>query len=182
MLVEFTRHPPTGGVHLRPGGTGPDHSGVLHRAGPRCVWHMGRELLQGGLTPMSGAGDIRMWPTHVTGEEAEPARCLERARTHRVACSSGVPYPGERGRHARPAGAFGLVSTGFRQCRGPGIRVRRMTPGPPPDRVRHSPAGPSWRLPPEERAQTRTAVFPLRDRRRTGRVRPQRAGWATEPR
>ncbi|MER7949706.1 SsgA family sporulation/cell division regulator [Streptomyces sp. NPDC096079] len=35
----------------------------LAERGPSLIWHIGRELLHLGVTSMSGAGDVRMWPT-----------------------------------------------------------------------------------------------------------------------
>ncbi|MFJ7956979.1 SsgA family sporulation/cell division regulator [Streptomyces sp. NPDC096319] len=35
----------------------------LAERGPSLIWHIGRELLHIGVTSMSGAGDVRMWPT-----------------------------------------------------------------------------------------------------------------------
>ncbi|MFF7777757.1 SsgA family sporulation/cell division regulator [Streptomyces tanashiensis] len=38
--------------------------------GPGLVWCIGRELLHGGLTSMSGSGEVRMWPTLPGGRPA----------------------------------------------------------------------------------------------------------------
>ncbi|MET8809098.1 SsgA family sporulation/cell division regulator [Streptomyces sp. NPDC004546] len=62
MLDEFTRQPITAEFRFDP-----DLPAVItvefrSERGPGLVWRIGRELLNRGLTAMSGTGDIRMWP------------------------------------------------------------------------------------------------------------------------
>lgn len=63
MLDEFTRLPVRAEFRFDP--DEPALIKVEFRAerGPGLIWYIGRELLQRGLTTMSGSGDVRMWPT-----------------------------------------------------------------------------------------------------------------------
>ncbi|GAA2339394.1 SsgA family sporulation/cell division regulator [Streptomyces kunmingensis] len=63
MQDEFTRVPVRAKFRFDPGMPAVITFELLAARGPSLIWHLGRGLLHRGLTAMSGAGDVRMWPT-----------------------------------------------------------------------------------------------------------------------
>ncbi|MEE4546933.1 SsgA family sporulation/cell division regulator [Streptomyces sp. V4-01] len=59
---EFTRLPTRAEFRFDPGMPAAITVEFVAEDGPSLVRHIGRGLLHGGLTAMSGSGDIRMWP------------------------------------------------------------------------------------------------------------------------
>ncbi|MFE7328497.1 SsgA family sporulation/cell division regulator [Streptomyces sp. NPDC057565] len=63
MLDEFTRLPMRAKFCFDPDVAAVITVEFLAERGPSLIWHLGRELLYRGVASMSGAGDVRMWPT-----------------------------------------------------------------------------------------------------------------------
>ncbi|MGW1029966.1 SsgA family sporulation/cell division regulator [Streptomyces sp. NPDC002577] len=63
MLDEFTRLPMRATFRFDVAVPAVVTVEFLAERGPKLVWRIGRELLHGGLTSMSGCGEVRMWPT-----------------------------------------------------------------------------------------------------------------------
>lgn len=63
MLDEFTRLPVRAEFTLDPDEPALVRMEFLAGRGPGLIWYISRELLQRGLTAMSGSGDVRMWPS-----------------------------------------------------------------------------------------------------------------------
>ncbi|MFJ3672486.1 SsgA family sporulation/cell division regulator [Streptomyces sp. NPDC090106] len=63
MLDEFTRLPMRAKFSFDPDMPAVITVEFLAERGPSLIWHIGRGLLQLGLSAMSGSGDVRMWPT-----------------------------------------------------------------------------------------------------------------------
>lgn len=76
MLDEFTRLPMTAEFRFDPAMPAVITVEFLSERGPSLIWRIGRELLHGGLTSMSGCGDVRMWPT-LPGERPSSWLLLE---------------------------------------------------------------------------------------------------------
>ncbi|MFG2133954.1 SsgA family sporulation/cell division regulator [Streptomyces sp. NPDC048751] len=62
QLDEFTRTPIRAEFRFDPDLPAVIAVEFLSERGPGLTWRIGRELLHGGLTSMSGSGDVRMWP------------------------------------------------------------------------------------------------------------------------
>ncbi|GHF75545.1 hypothetical protein GCM10018790_61790 [Kitasatospora xanthocidica] len=62
MLDEFTRLPVRAEFRFDPAMPAVITVEFLAERGPSLIWRLGRELLHGGLSTMSGCGDVRMWP------------------------------------------------------------------------------------------------------------------------
>ncbi|MFI8454681.1 SsgA family sporulation/cell division regulator [Kitasatospora sp. NPDC085464] len=62
MLDEFTRLPSRAEFRFDPRTPAVIAVEFLAERGPSLVWRFGRALLHGGLTAMSGCGDVRMRP------------------------------------------------------------------------------------------------------------------------
>ncbi|MFF0410678.1 SsgA family sporulation/cell division regulator [Kitasatospora sp. NPDC004745] len=76
LLDEFTRHPVRAEFRFDPALPAVITVEFLAERGPGLVWRFGRELLHGGLTSMSGCGDVRMWPAQ-PGEQPSSWLLLE---------------------------------------------------------------------------------------------------------
>ncbi|MFI0901165.1 SsgA family sporulation/cell division regulator [Streptomyces sp. NPDC020983] len=76
MLDEFTRLPVRAEFTFDPEEPALIRVEFLAGRGPGLIWYIGRELLQHGLTAMSGSGDVRMWPT-LPGERPSSWLLLE---------------------------------------------------------------------------------------------------------
>lgn len=76
LLDEFTRLPVRAEFEFDPGEPALIRVEFRARRRPRLVRYLGRELLQGGLTTMSGSGEVRMWPT-MPGERPSSWLLLE---------------------------------------------------------------------------------------------------------
>ncbi|WP_369141955.1 SsgA family sporulation/cell division regulator [Streptomyces sp. R44] len=63
LLDEFTRLPMRAKFHFDPEMAAVITVEFLAQRGPSLIWHIGRELLHRGVSSMSGACDVRMWPT-----------------------------------------------------------------------------------------------------------------------
>ncbi len=63
MLDEFTRQPMRAAFRFDPAAPAVIDAEFRAERGPVRQWGIGRELLRGGLTSMSGHGEVRMWPT-----------------------------------------------------------------------------------------------------------------------
>lgn len=63
MLDEFTRIPVQAEFRFDPEMPAVVTVEFIAERGPSLIWRIGRELLHGGLTAMSGVADVRMWPT-----------------------------------------------------------------------------------------------------------------------
>ncbi|MFD0317781.1 SsgA family sporulation/cell division regulator [Streptomyces flavalbus] len=62
LLDEFTPLPIRAEFRFDPATPAVITVEFLAERGPGVSWRIGRELLHGGLTAMSGCGDVRMWP------------------------------------------------------------------------------------------------------------------------
>ncbi|WP_225839566.1 SsgA family sporulation/cell division regulator [Streptomyces sp. NK08204] len=80
MLDEFTRLPMRATFRFDVAVPAVVTVEFLAERGPSLVWRIGRELLHGGLTSMSGNGEIRMWPT-LPGERPSSWLLLESPET-----------------------------------------------------------------------------------------------------
>ncbi|MEV6106483.1 SsgA family sporulation/cell division regulator [Streptomyces sp. NPDC051940] len=76
MLDEFTRLPLRAEFRFDPGMPAVVTVEFKTARGPALTWHIGRGLLHGGLTSMSGTGSVRMWPM-VPGERPTAWLLLE---------------------------------------------------------------------------------------------------------
>ncbi|MFD0391925.1 SsgA family sporulation/cell division regulator [Streptomyces nogalater] len=76
MLDEFTRQAVQVEFRFYPDMPAVITVEFLTERGPSLIWRIGRELLHGGLTAMSGSGDVRMWPT-LPGERPSSWLLLE---------------------------------------------------------------------------------------------------------
>ncbi|SEO96609.1 Streptomyces sporulation and cell division protein, SsgA [Actinacidiphila rubida] len=63
LLDEFTRVPLQAEFRFDPEMPAVVTVEFLSERGPSLIWRIGRELLYGGLTTMSGFADVRMWPS-----------------------------------------------------------------------------------------------------------------------
>ncbi len=63
MIDECTRLPVRARFRFDPEMAAAITVEFLAERGPSLVWNLSRELLRLGVTSMSGAGDVRMWPT-----------------------------------------------------------------------------------------------------------------------
>ncbi|GHK05553.1 SsgA family sporulation/cell division regulator [Streptomyces sp. NPDC003753] len=76
MLDEFTRQPMRAKFRFDVDMPAVITVEFAAERGPTLIWHIGRELLYRGVTSMSGAGDVRMWPT-LPGERPSSWLLLE---------------------------------------------------------------------------------------------------------
>ncbi|WP_406430472.1 SsgA family sporulation/cell division regulator [Streptomyces sp. NBC_01589] len=76
MLDEFTRLPIRAEFRFDPDMPAVITVEILAERGPSLIWRIGRELLHGGLTSMSGSCDVRIWPT-LPGERPSSWLLLE---------------------------------------------------------------------------------------------------------
>src|SRR4051812_42530402 len=76
MLDEFTRQPIRAEFRFDPDMPAVITVEFLAERGPSLIWRIGRELLSGGVTSMSGSCDVRMWPT-LPGERPSSWLLLE---------------------------------------------------------------------------------------------------------